>query len=96
MNTCDVGDLVRCSGVFTDEDGNAVDPGAVYCKILDPSGNVATYQYGEDDEVVRDDTGTYHVDVDVDEGGDWWYRFYSTGSAQAAGEAVFWAQASQF
>ena len=94
-NAYDVGDEVRCTGTFTDANGAAVDPTAVYVKVKDPSGNVTTYQYGEDPEVVKSDTGIYYVDVNVDEAGDWWYRFYSTGTGQAAGEETFWARVSR-
>lgn len=83
------GDLVRCTGTFTNADGDAVDPTAVIFKTKDPSGNITTLTYGVDAALVKSATGVYYVDVDVDEAGLWWYRFESTGTGQAAGEDKF-------
>lgn len=83
------GDLVRCSAAFTDIDGNYVDPSKVLFRFKDPAGTTTTYTYGADAELVKDDTGRYHVDVDVDAEGVWFYRFESTGTGQAAGEDAF-------
>ena len=91
-NTYDVGDLVRCSGAFTDADGNAQDPATVLVDVRAPSGTTTTYTYGVDAEVVKDDTGAYHIDVDVNAAGPWWYRFYATGSGQSADETYFTAE----
>lgn len=88
-NTYDVGDLVRVTGTFTDSSGNAQDPTAVYCAFKDPSGNVTTYQYGQDAALEKSSTGVYYVDIDVDEAGVWYYRWYATGTGQAAGESTF-------
>ena len=80
---------VKLQATFTDEDGAALDPTAVYCIVKDPSGNIASYQYGVDAELVKSDTGIYYVVVDADEVGVWFYRWYSTGTGQAAGEGRF-------
>lgn len=95
MADYETGDLVRCSAVWTDADGNYLDPTVVKFRFKSPDGTTTTYTHGVDAELVRDDTGRYHVDVDVDAAGVWWYRFYSTGTGQAAGEDAFTA-ASQF
>jgi len=95
-NVYQVGDLVRCTGTFTDADGNAQDPDAVLCQVLDPSKTLAEYEYGTDPELVKDSTGVYHVDVDVDAAGWWKYRFYATGTGQAADEERFRAEDSEF
>ena len=87
MGYYDVGDRVRLSGAFTDADGDYHDPGAVFCAYTDPSGNETVLEYGVDADLVKNDTGQYHVDIDVDEAGRWPYRFYATGVGQAAGTA---------
>lgn len=87
MGYYDVGDRVRLSGEFTDEDGNLHDPTAVYVTYTDPGGTETVLQYGVDVEVIRDAVGQYHVDIAVDEVGRWPYRWYSTGTGQAAGTA---------
>lgn len=95
-NTYQKGDLVRCSAAFTNSAGSAVDPAAVRCQYKDPSGNTTSLLYGTDAALVKDSTGNYHADVDADEAGKWYYRFYSTGSGQAADEDTFTVQASAF
>ena len=89
MANYDKGDLVRCAAAFTNTAGTAIDPTAVLFKVKDPSGNITTYTYLTDAELVKDSTGNYHVDVDADEVGTWYYRYYSTGTGQAAGEGTF-------
>lgn len=96
MNVYDKGDLLRCSGTFTDADGIAQDPTAVFFKYKTPAGTTITYTYGTDDELVKDSNGNYHVDLDLDEVGTWSYRFYSTGTGQAAAEGQFFVQQTEF
>ena len=95
INSYDQGDLVRCAGAFTDSVPAAIDPTTVLFKFQDPSGNQVTYTYGTDAELVKDSTGNYHVDVDADEAGLWYYRFES-GTEQAAGESRFFVKDSVF
>jgi len=60
---------------------------------------VTTYVYGTDSELVKDATGDYHFDVDVDEEGTWYYRIEgetSGGAKQGAAEGTFEAEASVF
>jgi len=92
----DKGDLVRCTGTFTNGAGAGVDPTAVLFKVKMPGGTITTYTYGTGAEVVRDSTGVYHVDVDANAAGEWYYRFYSTGTGQAAEEARFSVDGSEF
>ena len=93
MATYDVGDEVRCTGTFTDADGTVHNPTAVFFSFSAPSATSATtYEYGTDVEVSRASTGVYYVDVDVDEEGKWRYRWYSTGTGQAADESYFHAR----
>lgn len=84
INVYDVGDLVTVSGAFTDTSDDPADPSTVSLAYTDPSGNVTTLVFGVDADVVKDSTGNYHVDVSVDEAGDWHYRWISTGTGQGA------------
>lgn len=95
-NTYDVGDLVRVTGTLTDSAGDTLDPTAAYCKVKDPSGHVTTLVYGVDEALARDSSGVYLTDIDVDEAGTWYYRFYSTGIGQGASEAYFFVKSSNF
>lgn len=93
----DLGDSVRVTASFADPDtGDAVDPDTVGFKYKDPLGEVTTLVYGDGARIVKDSTGNYHVDVDANLAGRWYYRFYSTGAGQAATEQAFTVQRSQF
>lgn len=92
-----VGAEVRCQGTYTDADGNAQDPAAAFFQVTyDGATSATSYEYGADAELVRSATGVYHVDVDCDEVGWWYYRHYATGSGQAAGEGKFLILESAF
>jgi hypothetical protein len=45
---------------------------------------------------VKDSVGNYHVDVDANAVGRWYYRFQGTGTNQAAEEGLFTVVPSQF
>lgn len=92
----DIGDVVRVSGYWT-INGVAVDPGTgPTFKIKDPSGNILTKTYPGDAEVVKDGTGIFHMDVDIDESGTWHYRVYATGTGKAAEEGDIAVGQSEF
>lgn len=95
-NEYDKGDLVRCTGTFTNAAGTATDPATVNFKMASPSGTVTTYVYLTDAQLVKDSTGVYHVDVDGSVEGTWHFRFYATGSGQAASEGTFIVHKSHF
>lgn len=99
VNTYDVGDEVRITTAddpFTNIEGVKIDPDAVFVKVKDPNGDVTTYEYGVDAEVIRISAGVYHMSVNASLAGDWWYRFYSTGAGQAAAERKFTVRKSEF
>lgn len=96
INCYDKGDLIRCSGAFTDAAEDAQDPTVVIFKFTNPSGNTTTYTYDTDAELVKDSVGNYHVDVDADESGRWYTRWEATGTGQAADEELFFVVASRF
>jgi hypothetical protein len=93
---CDKGDIVRISAEFRDDNDALIDPGEVFFDFVDPSGNTTSYEHGQNSELVKDGTGQYHVDIDVNESGAWSYRYHSTGTGQASEEGWFWAKRSRF
>jgi len=95
-NTYDIGDVVRCSAAFTDADGAAADPTTLTFRWQTPAGVEASYVYGTDDELVKDGTGNYHVDLTIDNDGVWYHRFEGTGTNVAAAESYFVIQQSEF
>jgi hypothetical protein len=91
-----IGNLVRVSAAFADAAGVDTDPVVVSCKVRNPSGTMTTSVYGTDAALVKDSTGHYHLDVDVNLVGEWHYRWWSTGSGKAAGESGFLVWTSLF
>lgn len=82
------GQLVRLSASFTDAAGAAADPDTVTFRHqpVSVSGSTVTthtYPSGSTD-IVRDSTGEYHIDVSMDDPGTHYWRWESTGDAQAA------------
>ena len=96
MNSYDKGDTVRCTGTFTDSDGNEQDPSAVFFEFNTPAGVNTEHQYGVDAELVKSATGVYYVDIDANAAGIWAYRFYATGSGKAASENKFAVKETDF
>ena len=96
MNAYQKGDLVRCSGAFTNAAGTPTDPTVVKFSFRTPTGLVTTYIYGIDVQLAKDSAGNYHVDVDCSMGGVFYYRFFSTGTGQAADESQFFVSESKF
>lgn len=93
----DLGDAVTVTAVFKNPlTQAALDPTAVFFEYKDPAGTVVPYEYGVDAALVKDATGNYHVDVDANAAGKWFYRFYSTGAGQAAEEGAFKVRRSKF
>lgn len=89
MDSFVVGNLVRVSVVFTNTAGAAVDPTVVKCLVRTPAGVTTTLTYGTDAALIKATTGSYYLDVDASSEGIWYYRFYSTGTGQAAADGAF-------
>ena len=91
MKTYDVGDAIRLSAVFYDEDGAAVDPTTVTLKVKDLVPATTSYVYLTDAEVIKDRVGHYHADLVITGAGDgyWHFRWEGTGAAVAAVEEKF-------
>ncbi len=85
MNQYLVGTRVLLAGLFTDANGNAIDPTTVAAKIRTPDGVVS------DLTVQRDGVGAYSVPFTTAAVGLHQYRFVGTGAAAAANEGAFLA-----
>lgn len=96
INTHDLGDLVRCTGAFTDSSDAYVDPDVVKFSYIAPGASAVTLEYGVDAALVKTATGRYRVDVNANLAGTWFYRFFSTGTKQAANESEFVVANSRF
>lgn len=97
-NVYELGDLVTVSGAFADSTGAAVDPVAVFCSYRSPATPTVTttLTYGVDAALVKDSAGHYHANISATAVGTWHYRWYSTGTGQAADEGWFVVEESEF
>ena len=96
MRTHDKGDLVRVTGTFT-QSTTVLDPTTVLFSFSKPDGTTTTtYVYTTNTQLVKDSTGIYHVDLNADQSGVWYYRFFSQGTGQAAQEGEFTVAKSNF
>lgn len=86
-NLYDVGDSIRLGALFT-VTGVAIDPTIIELDVRDPSGNTLSYSYGGG-TVSKETTGKYFRDIFVNDSGQWWYRYFGTGTVIAADEAYF-------
>lgn len=92
-----VNTTLRIAVNFQDDDGADVDPATITFKVQSPSGTTTSYVYGTDAEIIKQDTGDYHIDYVPDESGRWHYRWSSTGSGTSiAMEGTFVVQGSVF
>jgi hypothetical protein len=95
--TFDVGDVARAAVVFAPvATGTPTDPTAVTCRVMAPSGTVTTYTYGTDTALVKDSTGTYHLDITLTEPYTWHVRWQGTGAVATAEEQTFYVRQSAF
>jgi hypothetical protein len=90
------GQVVRVTAVFRNNAGGIADPSTITFKFLTDSGVADTYVYLTDAELARDTTGTYHVDLTLNEEGVWRYRWESTGNPATAEEGLLGVAASSF
>lgn len=87
------GDLLRLSAEFSDLNDNLIDPDVVAFYARKPSGTAFTRTYPS--SIVRTSAGNYHIDLDLDEVGEWGYTWSSTGSGQAAENGLFLVEANE-
>lgn len=90
-----VGALVRVEATFL-SNGVPVDPTTVTGKYMTPGGIETAYVYGINPELVKDTTGVYHFDVDIDASGTWTVRMEGSGAYQGAWEESFVVQETVF
>lgn len=88
MADYDIGDVVRLSATFAVEDV-ATDPDTVTVLYRVHGQDPTTLAYPTDPEVIKDAVGEYHADVVLTSHGLHWYRWESTGAAQAAEQSSF-------
>jgi len=83
------GTLVRfyTSTPFTNITGTVTDPTEVKFGYTVNGGSSTTFTYGVGAQVVRDSTGTYHIDIDTTGlSGTWTYSWVGYGGVQTRSE----------
>jgi hypothetical protein len=85
-NTYDVGDVVTMSIQIVDEEGVAVDPTYLICRVMKPDGAFDDYLV---DALTHDSTGEYHIDYLPAVRGTYEYLWLSRGNVYAAEEKKF-------
>lgn len=86
MAEYDLGDLIRASTAFTNTAGVATDPTVITVMHRVGIDTVSTYVYGTDEQVAKDSTGNYHIDILADTAGVHFVRWTGTGTITAADE----------
>lgn len=89
LNVYDVGDLLPITITFTTSTGQAVNPSTVSFQYSKPDGTEVTKTYPGDTEITRTSTGVYTMSLSIDTAGPWYYRWFSTGTGQAAQRGSF-------
>jgi hypothetical protein len=80
----DLGDLVNLTVSF--QTGSAyVDPSTIQLKVEDPDGLLSTFVYGSGG-IMKLSTGHYFYNLFANKRGQWWYRWYSSGTVTQADE----------
>lgn len=96
INEYALGTGVICSAGFRSAAGALADPDVVKFSFITPAGVTTTYTYPTDTALKKDATGEYHVAIDANAVGKWHYRFFATGTGQAAAEGSFAIAPSAF
>lgn len=78
------GNAPRFTVTFTNDEGVKVDPDEVTFLVEQPDASVTAYVYGTDAEVVKDETGVYYIDITLDVGQFWFWRWEGAGTTFAA------------
>lgn len=91
----DAGDVIRLRANFTSL-GIDVDPDTVVFKAKAPDGQVQTWTYGADPEVIRLGPGHYYLDLHLTTGGTWYVRVEGQGAYQSADEQQLAVRESAF
>lgn len=86
-NTYQIGDSVTLTASIAATSGGMVDPTSLFLQLRWPTGSVAAWGYPDFTKVA---TGHYTFNVNcLNLSGNYYYRWFSTGSGQAAEQAVF-------
>jgi hypothetical protein len=100
FNNYGLGQSVRVRSAFQNAGRKASNPEALKLTIKSPSGEISTVVFGDPQEgdvtqinqrMIGESPvpGEFYADIDANEPGVWFYRWWSTGELQAAAESRF-------
>ncbi len=89
MDTYFTGQVLRITVEFHDNDEVPTDPSSIGFSFRIDQGDVTTYTYGVGEEIQRNGTGVYYVDLDLATAGTWAYEFMGSGTIENAIEDAF-------
>lgn len=95
-NTYKLGNSVRARVVFRDVDGDLMDPATVVCMVKIPDGTEASYTYGVDVGVVREEEAIYHFWIPTPAAGTYAYRWKGIDAVEVDNEDTFEVDESAF
>lgn len=84
LEAWNIGDTLRSTAKFRDDNNALADPDTVSIIVTDPDDNAITYVYGVDAEVTKSSTGVYVAKIPLTAAGRWRYKWVSTGDNAAA------------
>lgn len=92
------GNSITADATFTDANGVEADPTtSITFLFKDPALLTTVYVFGVDAELVKDAAGKFHVDIDLDQEGNWYCRFEGVDPAgNAATEQLAVVQQGHF
>ena len=91
------GVVVHCEAVFTNSAGTATDPATVkFAYQAAAIASTTTLTYAVDAALVKRTTGTFYVDIDTGESaGEYDWRWFATGTGQAAEQGTFYVRSTE-
>lgn len=89
MNEFQLGELVRVAVEFRNLAGELLDPSTVSFEFQQPGAAKTTYVHGTHNQLVRASLGRFQVDISATTAGVVAWRFFSTGTGQAAVSGSF-------
>ena len=95
----DIGDTIRFGNysgaegaeAFENISGAATDPAIVTLVIQKPDGTQLEFGWpsaGPDGTLIKESTGRFYTDIEIDQSGKWQQRLFSTGIVTAASEGT--------
>lgn len=91
------GVVLHCEAAFLNSAGAAADPATVkFAYQAAAIGVTTTLTYGVDAALVKKSTGVFYVDMDTGESaGEYDWRWFTTGTGQAAQQGTFYARSTE-